>query len=53
MRGGFNPDDELIPIHNMLWKVDNPMKFTIIYSLFVSSGLSAPYFVIRHQSLKK
>uniref|UniRef100_U5ETN7 Cytochrome c oxidase subunit 7C, mitochondrial n=1 Tax=Corethrella appendiculata TaxID=1370023 RepID=U5ETN7_9DIPT len=42
-----------IPGENLPFDISNRYKLTAMFIVFFGSGLGAPYFVLRHQLLKK
>jgi cytochrome c oxidase subunit 7c len=38
---------------NLSFDISNRYKFTALFVVFFESGLAAPFFVLRHQLLKK
>jgi cytochrome c oxidase subunit 7c len=49
--GGY--DHGGIPGGNLPFVISNRYKLTALFILFFGSGLAAPFFVLRHQLLKK
>ncbi|KPI96525.1 Cytochrome c oxidase subunit 7C, mitochondrial [Papilio machaon] len=42
-----------VPGENLPFDISNRYKLTALFIVFVSSGLSAPFLITRHQLLKK
>uniref|UniRef100_A0A336MD10 Cytochrome c oxidase subunit 7C, mitochondrial n=1 Tax=Culicoides sonorensis TaxID=179676 RepID=A0A336MD10_CULSO len=41
-----------VPCENMPFRIDSKPKFTLIYTIFVASGVAVPFFAVRHQLTK-
>ncbi|XP_075219375.1 cytochrome c oxidase subunit 7C, mitochondrial-like [Lycorma delicatula] len=41
-----------VPGENLPFDTNNLPKFTIFFGLFLASGLSLPFLIVRHQLLK-
>ena len=43
----------IIYFQNLPFDINNKYKLTLLFSIFFSSGFSAPFVLVRHQILKK